>query len=107
MPDETPYNPLDVEHLGSSVADALLERSAMPLAALSQFNGAGVYAVYYTGAATPFEPYEPLARRNREEPFSQPIYVGKAVPTGARKGLRGANAAGPKLFGRLSEHAVC
>ncbi len=105
VPDETPYNPLDVEHLGESVTDALLGRDAVPLASLAPFNGAGVYAIYYTGAATTFAPYEPLARWNRAEPFSRPIYVGKAVPSGARKGLRSASAVGPKLHGRLAEHA--
>ncbi len=105
MPDETPYNPLDVEHLGESVTDALLGRDAVPLANLAPFNGAGVYAIYYTGAAVSFAPYEPLARWNRAEPYSRPIYVGKAVPSGARKGLRSANAVGPKLHGRLVEHA--
>jgi hypothetical protein len=105
VPDEIPYNPLDVEHLGESVTESLLRRSVTPLASLAQFNGAGVYAIYYTGESPPFEPYEPLAQRNREEPFSRPIYVGKAVPSGARKGRRSASAVGPKLFGRLNEHA--
>ena len=35
-----------------------------------------------------------------------PIYVGKAVPAGARKGLVGLDAnPGPVLFKRLAEHA--
>jgi len=105
VPDETPYNPLDVERLGESVTDALLGRDAVPLAGLPPFNGAGVYAIYYTGAAVPFAPYEPLAWQNREDPYARPIYVGKAVPSGARKGLRSASAVGPKLHGRLAEHA--
>jgi len=63
VPDETPYNPLDVEHLGESVTDALLGRDAVSLANLAPFNGAGVYAIYYTGAAAPFAPTRAHTRR--------------------------------------------
>jgi len=105
VPDELPYNPLDVDQLGVNVADSLLHRSVTPLTTLAQFNGAGVYAIYYTGEQSSFDPYALLAQGNRDEPFSRPIYVGKAVPSGARKGGRSANAVGPKLFGRLNEHA--
>jgi len=104
VPDEAPYNPLDIEHLGESVADALLDRFPVPFMDLAQFNGAGVYAIYYTGDIAPFPAYEPLARRHRDGRVEAPIYVGKAVPTGARKGKRTANLAGQALFKRL---AVC
>lgn len=105
MPDEEPYNPLDIDHLGESVADALLDRPTRPLAALEPFNGAGVYAIYYVGETLPFEPYGPLARNNRGGIFQAPIYVGKAVPSGARKGKRSASTLNQALFKRLSEHA--
>lgn len=105
MPDETPFNPLDIEHLGESVAEALLNCPVTPLASLTPFDGAGIYAIYYTGQVSPFAPYEPLARRNSEGRFTTPIYVGKAVPSGARKGRRMANAAGQSLYKRLMEHA--
>lgn len=80
--DEKPYNPLDYDNLGQSVADALLARVVVPLAPLAPFAGAGVYALYYTGD---LELYAPLARRNQAGRFALPIYVGKAVPSGARK----------------------
>lgn len=46
------------------------------------FIGTGVYALYYTGRLSL---YKPLYEMNRLE-FSQPIYVGKAVPRGWRQG---------------------
>ena len=105
MPDVTPYNPLDLDHLGESVADALLNRPVHPLAGLDPVAGAGVYAIYYTGEKAPFDVYVPLADDNRKGLFTTPIYVGKAVPSGARKGRRSTSAAGQALFRRLSEHA--
>ena len=50
---------------------------------LNKFFGAGIYAIYYTGA---FPAYKPLAEQNGEGRFAMPIYVGKAVPKGSRKG---------------------
>lgn len=86
-----------------SVADALL---ALPVAALppeERFIGAGVYAIYYVGS---FPPYERVAALNREERFEAPIYVGKAVPPGARKGGFGLDTpAGAVLYSRLREHS--
>lgn len=65
--------------------------------------GAGIYAIYYTGD---FKVYQPIAGANRKNRFQQPIYVGKAVPPGARKGGFGLGIApGNALFSRLREHA--
>jgi hypothetical protein len=89
-------------NLGRSVAEAMLEREARPLGTLRTFNGAGIYALYYVGE---FPPYDEIARANRDGQFRWPIYVGKAVPPGARKGNFGIQqATGPDLFKRLSEH---
>jgi len=97
-----PYNPLDKLHLGESVAKALLTRpiDALPPAA---FTGAGIYAMYYTGE---FPPYARITAKNLNGQWSAPIYVGKAVPPGARKGGYGlGEASGEVLFRRLREHA--
>jgi hypothetical protein len=103
MSNVTPYNPLDKRNLGASVAEALLEQKPHPLASVAPFRGAGIYAVYYVG---PFKPYATIANRNREGRFELPIYIGKAVPAGARKGGFGLDAEpGPALFNRLAEHA--
>lgn len=97
------YNPLDKRNLGQSVAQALLNRPAEILRDLKPFDGAGIYAIYYVGG---FTPYRPITIANSEGAFVQPIYVGKAVPAGARKGGFGLGAhPGKVLFRRLSEHA--
>lgn len=97
-----PFNPLDKKNLGASVAEAMLEQVPIPLGELRSFIGVGIYAIYYVGS---FEAYSPLAERNRNGAFHSPIYVGKAVPAGARKGggvgLGGSRA----LYLRLKEHA--
>jgi hypothetical protein len=98
-----PYNPLDKLNLGRSVAEALLLRDTAPLAKIGDIVGAGVYAIYYTGD---FAPYSPVAEKNRNGRFEQPIYVGKAVPKGARKGGLAFDAStGKALRDRLRQHA--
>jgi len=97
-----PFNPLDKRNLGESVADALLDTDAQSLPPIP-FIGAGVYAIYYTGS---FSAYEQLAKMNRDGIFRYPIYVGKAVPPGARKGGLGLEVEpGQALHKRLMEHA--
>lgn len=78
----TLYNPLDKENLGLSVRDALLNQPVLPMPP-DKFKGAGIYAIYYTGG---FKPYKPVADQNTDRQFNCPIYVGKAVPKGSRKG---------------------
>jgi len=69
----------------------------------SRLIGAGIYAIYYTGD---FRAYRPVAEQNRDNNFVQPIYVGKAVPPGARKGGFGLGTApGNALLSRLGDHA--
>ncbi|MDH4162909.1 MAG: Eco29kI family restriction endonuclease [Nitrospirota bacterium] len=100
---QKPYNPLDKKNLGVSVAEALLSRDILPLSSLKPFNGAGVYVIYYTGN---FESYRLISKLNKQGKFQAPIYVGKAVPPGARKG--GFNTSEMKtkaLHNRLIEHA--
>ena len=102
IPVLTPYNPLDKRHLGEQVAEALLAEPIheMPPA---KFVGAGVYAIYYIGD---FPAYAALAEVNRDEKYLCPIYVGKAVPDGARKGGQGNDVdPGTALYKRLNDHA--
>jgi hypothetical protein len=90
------FNPLDKRNLGQSVAAALLDQPLDPLPPETSFTGAGIYAIYYAGA---FAAYTGLGSE-------RPIYVGKAVPPGARTGRFGLDTdPGTALFGRLSEHA--
>ena len=98
-----PYNPLDKLNLGRSVAEALLQQPVASLSDTASQIGAGVYAIYYTGR---FPAYTPVARANGRGAFSQPIYVGKAVPKGARKGgLTFDASTGRALRDRLRKHA--
>lgn len=96
-----PFNPLDKKNLGASVAEALLSKEVHPLGAIPTFDGAGVYAIYYTGD---FEPYARLTSLNQGGQFMMPIYVGKAVPAGARMGAD-LGSPGRVLQKRLKEHA--
>jgi len=92
-----PYNPLDKLNLARSIEVELLSRPKQSFGDLSGLHGAGVYAIYYTGS---FPAYAPIADGGR------PIYVGKAIPKGGRKGGLSANAAvGRSLQDRLRQHA--
>lgn len=74
-----------------------------PLGSTDHIKGAGVYVIYYTGD---FPAYEPVAAANRGGAFKQPIYVGKAIPKGGRKGgLTKDSSVGRALATRLSKHA--
>ena len=95
------YNPLERRRLAESVASALLQRSIVPLPP-SQFNGAGVYALYYTGD---LEAYQPISHANAGGRWEAPIYVGQAIPAGSRRGSPTPEAPpGRPLFNRLSQH---
>lgn len=96
-----PFNPLDKKNLGASVAEALLTKEVHPLGQLPAFDGAGIYALYYTGD---FKAYEQVSRLNANGQFMLPIYVGKAVPKGSRVGSTTGVPAGRVLYNRLKEH---
>lgn len=103
METQEPFNPLNKKNLGFSVAEAMLQKAVEPLPPLASFLGAGIYAIYYTGK---FPVYKPIVDKNKNDKFECPIYVGKAVPKGARKGGFGLDApAGTVLYRRLCEHA--
>jgi hypothetical protein len=96
-----PFNPLDKRNLGISIANAIVEQEVCPLSELHAFIGAGIYAIYYNGN---FARYKNITLRNKER-FIQPIYAGKAIPEGARKGGLGSNVPiGDNLYKRLVEH---
>lgn len=102
LPRIEPYNPLDKRNLGKSVADALLEQPVHPLPP-AKFIGAGIYAIYYKGGN---DLYAVMAARNAEDRWEVPIYVGKAVPKGARQGRVGlGHSPGTVLADRLRKHS--
>ena len=103
MSDPVPYNPLDKWNLDASVAEAMLGRKPHHLAELRSFSGAGIYAIYYAGH---FPAYQKLAEQNQGNDPATPIYVGKAIPAGGRKGSVSTGGTTTKaLFSRLKEHA--
>jgi hypothetical protein len=99
------FNPLDKRNLGISIANAIFEQKIYSLNDLPSFTGAGVYAIYYKGK---FPHYKNIASKNKDA-FLQPIYAGKAVPEGTRKGGLGLDVSGrlplgEYLYKRLNEH---
>lgn len=99
-----PFNPLDKINLGASVGDALLKSPTHPLGTVPKFLGAGVYAIYYCGD---FPAYKAIAELNQDRANpSMPIYVGKAIPEGGRKGASLDETTSTNALGkRLGEHA--
>lgn len=107
MTGKKPFDPLDQRNLAESVARAALEHEGRSLTIedTESVEGAGVYLIYYTG---PFAAYAPLAAVNSPSNLNVPIYVGKAVHSGGRKGLEDLDAGTPNgrpLRKRLREHA--
>jgi hypothetical protein len=96
-----PFNPLDKRHLGGNVGQAMLRQAVTYMADLQSFEGAGIYAIYYSGN---FPAYEAITQRNTDGKFNAPIYVGKAVPKGARKGGDFDANPGRVLYNRLTQH---
>jgi hypothetical protein len=96
------FNPLDKTSLAESIRDHLLKRPVVQLPP-DRFMGAGIYAIYYTGE---FPAYRKIAKTAPSNEKAIPIYVGKAVPPGSRKGGYGLGAdPADVLHRRLSEHA--
>ncbi|MEV6712006.1 Eco29kI family restriction endonuclease [Lentzea sp. NPDC051208] len=90
-----PYNPLDLEQLGESVERRLLLETSVPLTAVPKTIGPGVYAIYYQGDHDLYQPIKGVV---------SPIYVGKAVPQGGRKGIVDPSKETSALWDRLQEH---
>lgn len=97
-----PFNPLDMENLGKSIATQLLTSEPTPLGAVPHFHGAGVYAIYYNG---PIGCYSALLTATAHD-AQIPIYVGKAIPAGGRRGIAVEHGTRSRaLSNRLREHA--
>lgn len=100
----TPYNPLDKFNLARSIELELLVKAPEPLSSVEDFEGAGIYVLYYSGD---FPAYDPIRCNPREDQFEKPIYVGKAIPKGGRKGGLTKDASrGTAMRTRLRQHAT-
>ena len=95
----TEFDPLNRINLGRSVETALLSRPLTPLSEVSPFWGAGIYAIYFEGS-NEHDPYGKLAES------AVPVYVGRAIPRGARKGLVEVEEGrrSKSLWMRIDEH---
>lgn len=71
------FDPLDYHVIADTVVSALLQKPMMGMPITTAFSGAGVYLIYSAGR---FEPYCPISGTET------PIYVGKAIPRGGRRG---------------------
>lgn len=101
----TPFNPLDKRNLAESVVKALLtqEPKIFDPDNIKNLNGAGIYVIYYIGN---YSLYRPISEANLGGEFSHPIYVGKAIPSGARRGQHALDStSSDALSKRLKEHA--
>lgn len=99
-----PYNPLDKINLARSIEIELLARPPVPLASVEAITGAGIYVIYYSGSDPA---YEQIRARPEEDGFERPIYIGKAIPKGGRKGgLTKDAGVGAALRDRLRQHAT-
>jgi len=99
MPDDnSPYDPLDYYgNLTVNLVRELMSRGPFALPVEEEFQGPGVYALFYKGD---FEPYREL----KSEDSTLPIYVGKAEPPGGRKGGTTLATNSPALLSKLNEH---
>ncbi len=93
MPRST-FDPADPKAIGRMVSIALLAQPLLPLGDVRPAYGSGVYAIYYRGD---HPLYEGITGSET------PIYVGKADP--ANDDASTTREQGPKLTGRLMEHA--
>jgi len=83
------YNPLDYANLTRNCVEELLRRGPFKLPLEDDLVGSGVYALFYTGRDAR---YASIVSKEAE----WPIYVGKAIPPGGRKGGgRGTSFASP------------
>lgn len=97
-----PFNPLDMDNLAHSIVTRMMEKEPTPLDQVPRFAGAGLYAIYYNGL---FPAYADLVVAN-EDDLLVPIYVGKAVPAGGRRGLDvAAHTTTHALANRIRQHA--
>lgn len=92
---ERAYDPLSLDQLGRNAVRALMEYPSDTLPPSEPFDGPGIYTIHYQGE---FPAYSDLAE-------DEPIYVGKAEPSGRRQGRRARSGQRDRLYRRLAHHA--
>lgn len=89
------YDPLNYGNLMAGLAAKINEVEMQPLSPRPNVHGPGVYVLYYRGD---HEAYGPISCTEK------PIYVGKAAPSGGRKG-KPVDTDAPAIQSRLKSHA--
>lgn len=98
-----PFDPLAVENVGVTLAVELLEQPLHPLPPAERFAGAGVYALYYTGAHQAYAGLIALGGGTGGSKY--PVYIGSAVRENAKQGFRPTSTSQARLWSRLGHHA--
>lgn len=90
------FDPLEADQsalIGPRFVHAFLDADIYMFADLPRFSGAGLYGLYYLGPPLPYAP---------DYPCDRPVYCGKALPSGSRKGKpRGISS---ELYSRIRHH---
>ena len=89
------YDPLTYDNLMAGLIVYFERQPRVSLSGVADVSGPGIYALFYRGT---YEAYQSISET------STPIYVGKAVPPGARKGTT-VDVEAPALQRRIGEHA--
>ena len=89
------YDPLTYDNLMAGLVMHYEKTTKERLDTVTNVGGPGIYSLYYAGD---FPAYGPIYGKNI------PIYVGKAVPPGSRKGGR-VDETIPALQRRIREHS--
>ena len=89
------YDPLTYDNLMAGLVMHFEKQATERLDSVAGVEGPGIYSLFYSGD---FHAYEPISRSEK------PIYVGKAVPPGSRKGSR-VDESIPALQRRIREHS--
>ncbi len=89
------YDPLTYDNLMAGMVLHFEKQTKERLDGIAGVAGPGIYALFYSGS---LPVYTPISGSER------PIYVGKAVPPGSRKGEQ-VDVGSPALQRRIREHA--
>lgn len=98
-----PFDPLDVENIGVTLAVELLEQPLRELPPAENFSGAGVYAIYYTGSHADYA--ELVGLDGGAGGSKYPVYIGSAVRENAKQGFNPRPTTVRRLRSRLAHHA--
>ena len=97
-----PFDPLDLQHIGVTLAVEMLEQSLHPLPP-SKFTGAGVYAIYYSGQHPDYSAI--VNRDGGTGGLRYPIYIGSALREKAKSGFNPKPTSQARMWERLIHHS--